>query len=201
MKRNKGTALILAGVMLLLAAAGFVGYNVTDSMRADKASTATAAVLLNTIEEVTPSAVTQQPDAAEAFTEMRSVEIDGKSYVGLIEIPALDLLLPVMSDWSYDNLKVSPCRYAGSCYTNDLVICAHNYPKHFNGLRTIDLGEDVYFITVDDHVFHYVITNRETLQPQETERLKTAGSWELTLFTCYIGGATRCTLRCNLVTD
>ena len=200
MKRKKGTALILAGVMLLLAAAGFVGYNVTDSMRADKASAAAAAVLLDKIEEVAPSAVTQQPDT-EVFTEMRTVEIDGKSYVGLIEIPALDLLLPVMSDWSYENLKNAPCRYAGSCYTNDLVICAHNYPKHFNGLRSIDLGEDVYFITVDDQVFHYVITNRETLQPAESERMKTSDGWELTLFTCYIGGATRCTLRCNLVTD
>lgn len=198
MKRKKGLSLILSGVMLLLAAAGFTVYNIEDSSRADKASAAAVAVLADTIDSASPSAV-PVVSAPEVFAEMPMTEIDGKRYIGIIEIPALELQLPVMNEWSDENLKDSPCRYSGSCYTNDLVICAHNYAKHFNGLRYIDIGEDVYFITLEHQVFHYVITNRETLQPYESKRMKTPDGWDLTLFTCYLGGQTRCTLRCNLV--
>ena len=78
------------------------------------------------------------------------------------------------------------------------MICAHNYASHFNGLRTIAMGEDVYFTAVGGKTYHYVITNRETLNPDEAERMSTPDGWDLTLFTCYIGGATRCTIRCSL---
>lgn len=139
-----------------------------------------------------------RPDG-EVVPEMPVREQDGLRYIGIIEIPALSLSLPVLENWSYDLLKISPCRYAGSYFTNDLVICAHNYAAHFNSLRYVDIGSDVYFTTVNGESFHYVINNRETLTPEENDRMITTnGEWDLTLFTCYIGGATRCTLRCSL---
>ena len=49
--------------------------------------------------------------------EMPVEEIEGNGYIGLLEIPALGLSLPVMSEWSYPNLKLAPCRYSGSAYT------------------------------------------------------------------------------------
>ena len=33
--------------------------------------------------------------------EMPEVEIDGNDYIGTLSIPALELSLPVMSQWSY----------------------------------------------------------------------------------------------------
>ncbi len=134
--------------------------------------------------------------------EMQTEIIDGRAYIGAIEIPSLKLSLPVLADWSKDLLKVSPCRYAGSCYTNDLVICAHNYASHFNALRWIEMGEDVYFTTVNGDVFRYITVNRETLQPDEITRMReSGGAWDLTLFTCYIGGYSRCTVRCERVQE
>ena len=106
----------------------------------------------------------------------------------------------MLEDWSYENLKISPCRYTGSYYTDDMVLCAHNYSSHFNGLRWIDPGEEVIFTTVDGEEYHYIITHRETLFPTEVDRLITAeDDWDLTLFTCYIGGRTRCVVRCTRV--
>ncbi len=48
--------------------------------------------------------------------------------------------------------------------------------------------------------YRYIITTRETLFPTEVERMIDAqDDWDLTLFTCFIGGRTRCTIRCTRV--
>ncbi len=199
MKFRKSTALILSGVLLLLGAAGFAVYNNADSDRAGKSAASIAAVIAEGLPTKPAAEATPQNGNLDRFVpEMETKEIDGALYIGIIEIPALELTLPVRESWSYDALKLSPCRYSGSYYTNDLVICAHNYASHFNGLRTIAMGEDVYFTAVGGKTYHYVITNRETLNPDEAERMSTPDGWDLTLFTCYIGGATRCTIRCSL---
>jgi sortase A len=198
--KKTGVSLIVAGVLLLLGAAGLTAYNISDSMRARQAVEAIIGPIAQAIEQQEPSAFVR-PES-DAIPEMPVRVQDGRRYIGIIEIPALSLSLPVLENWSYDLLKVSPCRYTGSYYTNDLVICAHNYASHFNGLRYIDIGSDVYFTAVNGMTFHYVIDNRETLTPEENDRMITSnGEWDLTLFTCYIGGATRCTLRCSLVSE
>lgn len=79
-----------------------------------------------------------KPDATDPYaTEMTEVEIDGYYYIGYISIPALGMELPVMSDWSYPQLNISPCRYAGSTKTDDLVIAGHNYTRHFGGIKNL----------------------------------------------------------------
>ena len=50
------------------------------------------------------------------------IEIDGYGYIGVLQIPSLDLTLPIISDWSYPALQVAPCRYAGSAYEGGLVL-------------------------------------------------------------------------------
>lgn len=198
--KKTGLSLIMAGVLLLLGAAGLTAYNIADSMRARQAVEAIIGPIAEAIDQQEPSSMVR-PEG-DAVPEMPVRLQDGLRYIGIIEIPALNLSLPVLENWSYDLLKISPCRYAGSYFTNDLVLCAHNYAAHFNGLRYVDIGSDVYFTAVSGQTFHYVIDNRETLTPDENDRMITPnGEWDLTLFTCYIGGATRCTLRCSLVTD
>ena len=198
--KKTGLSLIMAGVLLLLGAAGLTAYNIADSMRARQAVEAIIGPIAEAIDQQEPSSMVR-PEG-DAVPEMPVRLQDGLRYIGIIEIPALNLSLPVLENWSYDLLKISPCRYAGSYFTNDLVLCAHNYAAHFNGLRYVDIGSDVYFTAVSGQTFHYVIDNRETLTPEENDRMITPnGEWDLTLFTCYIGGATRCTLRCSLVNE
>ena len=198
--KKTGLSLIMAGVLLLLGAAGLTAYNIADSMRAKQAVEAIIGPIAEAIDQQEPSGLLR-PEG-DAVPEMPVRIQDGLRYIGIIEIPALNLSLPVLENWSYDLLKISPCRYAGTYFTNDLVLCAHNYTSHFNGLRYVDIGSDVYFTAVTGQTFHYVIDNRETLTPEENDRMITPnGEWDLTLFTCYIGGATRCTLRCSLVNE
>ena len=200
MKKKRGTVLIVLGVLLLVGALGFAGYNVLDARRAQQQADAVQVQLEEKIEQNKAKKKALLPGQQPLGEEMAVEEIDGRRYIGTIEIPALDKKLPVLEDWSYENLKISPCRYSGTYYTDDLVICAHNYSSHFNGLRWIEPGEEVIFTTVDGVRYRYIITTRETLFPTEVERMINAqDDWDLTLFTCFIGGRTRCTVRCTRV--
>ena len=210
MRSRRGVALILAGVICLLSAAGFAVYNVLDAKRAERTAAEGLAALM---EEIGRSGADESDGSGEGGSdpsgtpantypsqtprELKTVEKDGNVYVGIIEVPSLGLSLPVLYEWNYDNLRVAPCRYAGSCYTGDMVLCAHNYVSHFGPLLSVDIGAEVTFTTVSGETFRYVVVNRETLRPGETERLVTADSWQLTLFTCYLGGTTRCVIRCE----
>ena len=62
---------------------------------------------------------------------MPTIEIDGYVYVGTIQLPTLNIELPVMNNLSNQGLKISPCLYSGSIYKENAVIAAHNYINHF----------------------------------------------------------------------
>ncbi len=129
---------------------------------------------------------------------MTEVEIDGYAYIGYVSIPAVGLELPIMSEWDYSRLKIAPCRYSGSTKTHNLVICAHNFDRHFGPIRNLSPGDTVYFTDMDGTVWKYEVDTLDVLAPTQVEDM-TAGDYDLTLFTCTYGGATRVTVRCERV--
>ncbi len=201
--KHKGRIWILCGTVLLLGAGLLTAYNIGQSAAAGTRSEETAAVLREHIAAVTPEtepAAGQSPQTEQVQPapqrEMPTVEVDGRAYIGLLRIPELQLELPVQSQWSTQALQMSPCRYAGSAYQDDMVICAHNYAAHFGTLRQLRLGDSVLFTDVDGTEFSYQVLEVETLQPGQTQQMCT-GDWDLTLFTCTPGGSTRLTIRCT----
>ena len=129
--------------------------------------------------------------------EMPTREIDGQTYIGMVEVPALELSLPVISEWTYPRLKKAPCRYVGSVYSKDMVICVHNYDRHFGRLKELAVGDEVRFTDMDGNVFFYSVCGTEQLGKYAVEDML-AGEWDLTLFTCTKGGRMRVTVRCKL---
>ena len=197
MKANRGTILMTIGLLLLAAALFFAGYNIWDEHRAE----GSAQQILDQLVSETPQ---PEPLAPEEPTpeyilhpemDMPTVEIDGNRYIGRMTIPALGLELPVMSQWSYPNLKIAPCRYQGSAYTGDLIIAGHNYRTHFGPLKNLGVGDTVLFTDADGNQFRYTVAQVETLAKTAVEEMA-AGDWDLTLFTCTLGGQTRVTVRC-----
>lgn len=126
--------------------------------------------------------------------------VDGYEYIGLIEIPTTELKLPVQSDWSDEKLEISPCRFTGSIYTNDLVIAGHNYKAHFSLIKWLEIGDPIQFIDVLGKEYNYEVIEMEIVQPEEVERMIT-GDWDLTLFTCTTGGQARMAIRCKLLEE
>lgn len=199
MKRKSGLVLIIVGCVLLLAAGGLTASNLMEQRSAAES----VDFVMQQLEEIVPEPGTvelppeQTPDYILApKMEMPTVRIGDYEYIGYISIPVLELDLPVMSEWSYPNLKESPCRYTGSAYTDDMVLCAHNYPRHFGGLKNLQAGDEVYFTDVDGNLFSYVVAELEQLAPNEAKRMQ-SGDWALSLFTCTIGGRFRVTVRCD----
>jgi sortase A len=129
--------------------------------------------------------------------QMPTEEIDGNQYIGVIETK--DFCLPVMNSWDYDKLKISPCRYAGSYLTDNLVICGHNYATHFSPVKWMHIGDEVDFTTVTGKSYHYVVSNIETIEPEHITQMTGTSDWQLTLFTCNTGGLSRCAIRCQKV--
>ena len=206
MNRKIGNTLILLGLLLLLGAGGLTAYNIWDGIRAER--TSQHIIQEMDIGQDLVEALDREPDDD---PEMPVIEVEGYYYIGILEIPSLQLTLPVMDRWDYTRLKISPCVYSGSYKTDDLVICAHNYARHFSPVKRIDIGADVYLITVDCRVYHYQVTNRETLQPGAVENMientnnttdgTVTNEWDLTLFTCNTGGQTRCAIRCARIRE
>ena len=208
--RKKGGFLTAAGILLLLGALGLTSYNIWDGLRARHESLAIeeqiAARMPETIVEARDPLAMEETDLS-----MPVFEIDGYSYVGVIEIPSLKISLPVMDTWDDSRLRIAACRYWGNYKTDDMVICAHNYIQFFAPIRGIGMGADVYFISAGDTAYHYQVTNRETLRPTAVEEMvtntvqgtdgKEVRDWDLTLFTCFPGGQTRCAVRCVRVME
>lgn len=197
-RRGRGGVLIALGAALIVAALALVAYNFWDSDRAgNEAAQIEQQLETGKVEDAGDGLPV--PDDG----KMPVKRIGGYEYIGTIEVPSLHMKLPVMYEWDYSRLSIAPCRYSGSYWTDDLVICGHNYGTHFSPLRWVDIGADVYFTNVKGLRIHYVIGNRETVQPTSVEQMiendknsERSDDWDLTLFTCNLGGQTRCAVRC-----
>lgn len=108
--------------------------------------------------------------------EVMLEELDGAACIGVLEIPEIDLKLPVLSKWSYPLLKKAPCRYSGSAYLDNLVIAAHNYRTHFGKLKELEMGDEVIFTDAAGNRFEYKVAVVEALTPQSVEDM-TSGEW------------------------
>ncbi len=206
---KKRTVLLLLGALCLLAALGLTIWNLWTADRAQAA----AAAAVQQLEPLIPAPAQQEPakttDAPAAEPEepdipdyllnpgmaMPVVMVDGVAYIGVLEIPALELTLPVTGEWSYDRLKIALCRYAGSAYLDNLVIMGHNYPAFFKNLGDLRPGDEIHFTDADGNVFSYTVADLEQLRASQVEDMIT-GDWDLTLFTCTPGGQLRIAVRC-----
>ena len=203
-KAKTGLACVCLGVALLIGALGLYQSNRREAMEAEAASMEIVAQMAEAITaEHAQGALSPAEMPSELFpveepfvdTTMATMEIDGYRYVGFITIPDLDLELPVMEEWDYDRLKIAPCRYSGTLLGGDLVIAAHNYLSHFGHLMELAVGSEILFTDVNGGTTRYRVAELEILQPTAVEDM-TAGEYDLTLFTCTYGGATRFTVRC-----
>ncbi len=187
MRHRIGTLLVVLGTGCLLAALSLWAYNLWDDARAGQ-------TVVDTLDELED----YRDDSRDIFPhdDGPSVFLDGYEYIGTLSVPRFGLELPVISAWSYPGLRMAPCRFTGTAETGDLVICGHNYERHFGKIKNLDPGDTVVFTDIQGRTYTYQVEEVLILQPADVEEMIT-GDWDLTLFTCTIGGRTRVTVRCN----
>lgn len=215
MKRSaeRGLIFIVTGLLFIAAALSLAGYNVYTDARAGKSVRQVLDELDSLFPETTEmTETTETTDIAQEPTEVPEPVVDvpdyilypdmempvkkvnGQDYIGVLRIDSLSLELPVISDWNYENLKTAPCRYSGSAYRDNLVICGHDYRSHFGGLRRISIGDTATFTDMDGNVFTYTAASVEVLDPAAIDDM-TDSVYALTLFTCTLDGTNRLTIR------
>ena len=223
MKNKRGIVLIMGGLLLIAAALILTGYNMWDESRAKQEADALVVQLQSEIfakhmDEAGAAGDSADLSGADLQTgqgsamevpklpvyvlnpdmEMPIKTIDNRDNIGVLEVPLLELVLPIITDGRYPALKVSPCRYKGSVYKDNMVIAAHNYRSHFGRLEDLQEGDTITFTDMDGNVFCYEVVYTEILMPTAIEEM-TSGEWNLTLFTCTLGGQYRVTVRCDRV--
>ena len=205
MRKGFGIICLLLGVSCLVGAIGLVLYNRWEAKNAQVISQELLANVESILEQpptlpVLPEDSEPQPEVTETVpAEMATVKVDGYDCLGILSIPALELKLPVLADWSYSKLTKAPCHYYGTYYETDFVIAAHNYDSHFGRLSQLQPGDIVIFTDVSGEGHFYEVVLLETLPPQVTQEMIASG-FDLSLYTCTIGGGSRVTVRCNALT-
>lgn len=214
-----GIAFIIMGLLLIAAALSLAGYNLYSDMKADRTAKDALEKLAEIARMSSESAYdteyidekTDVENTYEPITEisddvvipdyildpnmkMPTESVDGTEYIGILEIPSLELELPIISEWDYNKLKTAPCRYSGSVYKDDMVICGHDYRAHFGNLKHISEGDEVIFTDMDGNVFTYTVEYTEVLSAQSIDEML-AGDWDMTLFTCTADGRNRFAVR------
>ena len=202
-KRCVGLVILLSGISGMAAGIGLGGYNLWDNYQAGVQADNVLDAIVQPQEETAATDPNETLGASPELPpncdrELTTLEVDGHRYIGTVSIPVIDVALPVQEDWSLALLKVTPCRYMGSPYQRNLIICAHNYATHFGRLKDLLPGDEVLFTDVEGNEFLYTVVELQTLAGTAVEEME-SGAWDLTLFTCTLGGQTRITVRCDLL--
>lgn len=201
--KKRGSLWLIVGELLIAAALLLSGYNLYEAKRAEESSFVagnkfSAEIEKNQGQKNEEDELFQPAYVLYPEMEMPIMEIDGEAYVGYLEVPQLELSLPVIGgEWEDAQLKKAPCLYAGSVYMKNMIVVGHNYRSHFSKLKTLDPGAEIFFTDAEGNRFDYVFSWMEIIDEKDVEAME-AGSeeWDLTLFTCTYGGNERYTLRC-----
>ncbi len=188
--RRIGTIFVIFGLVLICSALSLLFYNSYQEENSYKETENVLSALEGEIKNST------QADSSNETT----VDVNGYDYIGVIEIPKIEIKLPVLSEWDYARLKIAPCRQFGSISTDDIVIAAHNYKKHFGSLSSLNIGDEIILTDTSKNTHEYSVARIEVLNPTDVEKVQNSG-YDLVLYTCTYGGKTRVTLFCNRISN
>ncbi|MBP5361897.1 MAG: sortase [Ruminococcus sp.] len=212
MKSKIKKFLIFLGSVMIIAAAVLCAYNIHEGKKAGIAAEAAVTAIKSNLpvksekeeqKEIVPSeddlyASYEQDEQQESISE---IIIDGISYYGYLTIPALGLELPIRTELSYPALKESPCRFSGSVQNNDLIIAAHNFPDHFGRISKLGTGDQIILTDATGETYIYSVIYTEIIAGTDPPQMFNGQSeeWDLSLFTCTIGGQNRITVRASII--
>ena len=187
----KGKIIVLIGLVLMLGGMLWSAAMLKEeTVAADEVRRVTPQIRKVMINDQNTETIQNDPQQ-----DMTQVLIEGIGYIGILEIPALSLELPVIASWSPENGKVAPCRYSGRVDQDNMILCAHNYDSHFGRLNSLGEGDEILFTDSNGKIYYYYIKEILILDGAAVVEIQ-EGEWDLTLFTCTSGGRNRQVVRC-----
>ena len=194
--RRIGVLLLTVGVVSIVSSGMYWLNNSSEESEAGGFSQHTARAFVESMESTGAGA-----DVQSALDgRIRYLMIDGTAYIGILNIPSLNLNLPVNATWSYPALRQTPCRYSGSIEDNSLVIAAHSYRTHFGNIGSLALGELMTLTDAEGVERQYEVVKTEVVAPTSVDEVMHS-EYDLTLFSCTYSGQSRVVVRCMLVSE
>lgn len=201
MRKKISVTLVIIGALLIVSALALVLFNVT---KAKKCSETAQNVLIQIKKSMSDEFVPNKEQ--EKFEQIiedeispeipEYIEIDGNKFIGYIRIEKIGVELPVMQDWSYEKMDISPCVYKGSLDEKNIIIMAHNYSGFFIDLKDLSSDDLVEFVKCSGEVLQFKVTNIELIPGYDGETLVSDNeNWDLTLLTCNYSGRSRVVVR------
>lgn len=212
MRKKLGISFIVSGAVLLLAALSLLLYNRLEDNRSGNAAQTVLSGLSELIPDekeeaggvnpnspsVTPGGILSEYE--DELQQETTVEYDGVRYLGVISIPSLGVEVPVTADYELSYMKFASCRYSGTVYDGDMILCAHNYRTHFGKIGDLYSGDEIIFTDADGKRHTYEVLGTTTIDGYDVEQMKSGSEeWDLTLFTCTLARVDRVTVRAVLV--
>lgn len=182
--KSKANIFTRIGKLCFVCALLLYVFNIYDSFMQDQSQKQILEQYIQENNHQQDTSLVQIPDyQLKPEMDMPEVQLSGleeAGCIGILEIPSINLRLPV--------------------YLDNMVIAAHNSKAHFKKLSNLQEGDIITFTDAVGNVFTYSVAGIEILQPEEVDDM-TSGQWPLTLFTCTYGGASRVTVRCRKNTE
>lgn len=183
-------------ICLLIASLFVKSMNDSRDIQAGNSAKSVVSALQENREDMLSSSKPEEIKERAESKEMKTKEVDGVLYVGTVQIPSLELELPVVSEWNEANAEIGPCLYEGNIYDKNMVLAGHNYASHFGYIGNLKEGDSVVFIDIDGNATNYEVENQEVLDGYDVEGMCNYNKG-LTLFTCTYSGTERLTIRCK----
>ena len=201
-----GKMFIIIGIFLIIASITMFINNQYKEINAGKKSEIALDIIKNNLEQINENDTNNEnilnninnQENISTEKNMKTTNINGYDYIGTLTIPTLNLELPIMSEYDYNRLEIAPCRYYGSIYTNDLIICAHSYKTHFKYLNKLKQKDLIIFTDIEGNNYIYEVLETEILNPKQVSEMIN-NDFDLTLYTCTNDGQNRITIRCNQI--
>ncbi len=192
-KKITGVIFIVLGAALIVSALLLLFYNRNEDAQAGQE----AETLLAGVEAVLESSSEIPPPSSPLVSapELPVTEVNGYECAGIIQLPTLEIKLPVLAEWDDSRLKTAPCRQFGAPKTDDFVIAGHNYTNHFGKIGNLTPGDPVLFTEMDRTENAYTVAVVRTLPPTEVEAVQNSG-YPLVLYTCTLSGKERTVVFC-----
>lgn len=143
---------IIVGVWLIIAAAVTLAlwrWNIHNSEKQVQ-------YYVNTLRSLIPEPQVAVPEERRNNT-MSVLSVDGIDFVGLLELPRYESVLPVCADWGKTSRY--PCRFTGSIYDGTMQLGATTQKGQYDFYRELSVGDTIHYTDVEGNRYTFTITS------------------------------------------